>query len=382
MIALQCILDSLCEHGINIFGDKHSAKDCGGRDGPVVNQMAFDDNDEDFIMSLKQFFYTQLDSENKEIRQTAAQGVSKLLIHCRMYSPELLSKLIIIWFTPNEDQAIIQFIGEFLRLYSLAESQGVIVGQSALEEAFVITLQTIYEENLRINSDNLIKFFLKLIADESHVKLADDLVKRLIESEPNKTKLIEDYLLSAISQLNLIEMESKDLDRFEENIKSVEHKLENSKSKKVKQKLSTIKKNIELRRQHLSADSAFADDFRSVDENNDEDIDVDVRPPDNGDGLRVGSDSDADSFRTCPESPLQKKKKTNDTCDRSEPFVETNTSASNFVSNQDNIPVEDIITNADQLMDVLNQTTDTITDQIESQSEPDPRLYDSSMEID
>ncbi|CAG2175398.1 unnamed protein product, partial [Oppiella nova] len=124
IIALQSIFDSLCEHGITLFDDKVDKNGDKSEDNSQVRQLAFDDSDEDFITSLKQFFETQLDSQVAEIRETAVQGVAKLLMHSRLYSPELLSKLVVIWFTPDENQTIVQFIGDFLRLYALAESQG------------------------------------------------------------------------------------------------------------------------------------------------------------------------------------------------------------------------------------------------------------------
>jgi hypothetical protein len=295
---LQSIFDSLCEHGITLFDDKVDKNGDKSEDNSQVRQLAFDDSDEDFITSLKQFFETQLDSRVAEIRETAVQGVAKLLMHSRLYSPELLSKLVVIWFTPDENQTIVQFIGDFLRLYALAESQGVIVGQSALQESFLLTLQTLYEQRLKtINCENLIKFFVNLIDDESHTQLAHDLVNKIMDCDQSMAKLAEDYLLMAVNHLNLMAMSAREMKAFDENIQKIAAKFENSKSKTVKKRLAAIAKKIESRSQQLSADSAFEQDFEPIDDVNEDNVAV--------------NDSDAESFRTCPESqsPPQKRRR-------------------------------------------------------------------------
>ena len=279
LIALESLFDCLCEHGLNIFGN---SKDT---DKEPSLGLSADEQKKDFVKQFNDFFDEHLQSDSNEIRQITIQGICKLLLHSKMYSPELLSKLAIIWFTPDENEPIVQLIGEFLRLYSLAESQGVIIGQSALEEAFLITLQTIADNNLKLDSDRLIRIFMNFIKEDNHIKLGEQLCKTLLDMEViHNNKLAEDYLLSAISQLNLVEFENRDLKRFENSVKQIEDKFANSKSKKVEKKLTLIKNNVKIRGQQLEADSAFAKDFRSDDEK-DENKSDDEGLDENGDNF-------------------------------------------------------------------------------------------------
>ncbi|XP_054156320.1 condensin complex subunit 3-like [Oppia nitens] len=391
MIALQSIFDSLCEHGINIFDDKKDKNGDKTEDNSYIRQLAFDDSDEDFITSLKQFFYTQLESDLFEIKQTAVQGVSKLLIHCRMYSPELLAKLILIWFTPDENQILVQFIGDFLRLYALAESQGVIVGQSAIEESFMITVQTLYDQRMKnINYENLIKFFLNLINDESHPKLATDLTKRMIDCEPQDIKFAEDYLLPAVVHLNLIPMNAKELNHFEYNMKIIVNKFESSKSKIVKKKLSTIMNRIGDRKELMTANEAFERDFEAIDDNDNDDevlVEIGDQNTEANVDLNVGHDSDGgESFKTCPESQSPPQKKRRMTSDNENDFFEANDSELDMtetVTNEtvepvadDNIVIDNTDTNKNNINDSIVDNTednnddneDNIIDNIENDS--------------
>ncbi|CAG2100346.1 unnamed protein product [Medioppia subpectinata] len=392
IISLQSIFDSLCEHGITIFDDKVDKNGLTSEDNSKARQLAFDsdgdedfitslkqffesqlesisednskarqlafdsDGDEDFITSLKQFFESQLESNVWQIRETTVQGVAKLLIHSRLYSPELLSKMIVIWFTPEEKQEIVQFIGDFLRQYALAESLGVIVGQSALQDSFLPTLEILYEQRSetpppkRINAENLIKFFLNLIDDNSHQELAKDLAKRIVDCDQTQTKFAEDYLLLAVTHLNLVSMSNKDLKAFGENMEKIALKFETSKSKAVKKRLVSIVKKIENRGQQLSADTAFEQDFEPIDDIDDT-LDqmsaADVTPPpvpvirtdttadesadplvdeDGDEGQNTAAeanDSDAESFNTCPESQSPPQKRRRLTTD-GESFFDTN----------------------------------------------------------
>ncbi|CAG2178598.1 unnamed protein product, partial [Oppiella nova] len=92
-------------------------------------------------------------------------------------------------------------------------------------------------------------------------------------------------------------MSAREIKAFDENIQKIAAKFENSKSKTVKKRLAAIAKKIESRSQQLSADSAFEQDFEPIDDVNEDNIAV--------------NDSDAESFRTCPESqsPPQKRRR-------------------------------------------------------------------------
>jgi len=91
----------------------------------------------------------------------------------RMFSPQLLSKLIIIWYDNDSAEELRQFLGVFLPIYSGVEMKTNLKGQNAFEECFIQTIETVYNEALNyVNLNNLINFLIALISDEGHKNLA------------------------------------------------------------------------------------------------------------------------------------------------------------------------------------------------------------------
>ncbi|XP_064455076.1 condensin complex subunit 3-like [Ornithodoros turicata] len=91
---------------------------------------------------LVSFFVRFLDAEDGDVRTAAAEGLSMLQIYGHIYSPSLLSRLILLWYNPSTDPNSLfrQTLGAFMAAYSSA-------GQTAarcFEEAFLVTLKTLF----------------------------------------------------------------------------------------------------------------------------------------------------------------------------------------------------------------------------------------------
>ncbi len=98
-----------------------------------------------------------------------------------MYSPQLLSKLILLWYDTDSSDEMRQFLGVFLPIYSGIEMKSNLKGQNAFEECFISTVETVYTEALNyINLDNMINFFIELISDEGHRNLALSIANRFV----------------------------------------------------------------------------------------------------------------------------------------------------------------------------------------------------------
>ncbi|CAG2181370.1 unnamed protein product, partial [Oppiella nova] len=91
-----------------------------------------DDEDEDSFLSLFiDLLEKHLNSELDAIKLITAQGIGKLFILGRMYSPQLLSKLIILWYDPDSSEELRQFLGVFLPIYSGVNMKANLKGENA-----------------------------------------------------------------------------------------------------------------------------------------------------------------------------------------------------------------------------------------------------------
>ncbi|BFZ07082.1 hypothetical protein BsWGS_10121 [Bradybaena similaris] len=124
-----------------------------------------------------------LDNESSELRNIAAEGLSKLLLSGRVVSSKLLSHLLLLWYNPlvEDDEALLQCLGVFFPLYAFSCSSN----QQQVEEAFMPTLCTLLRapptSPLReINEVNVATFLIEL-TDAQH----------LIDNQKSKAKAVE-----------------------------------------------------------------------------------------------------------------------------------------------------------------------------------------------
>ncbi|XP_037775127.1 condensin complex subunit 3-like [Penaeus monodon] len=151
--ALRCAIDLIHLYGLEKFTEaaedicditgipsspKEKEKEKDSKDG-IVNE----EEGGAIISALCQM----MDSENAEVRTTAAEGLCKLLLACRITSSKLLSHLVLMWYNPiTEDDSLLRhMLGVFFPLYA---SYGG-TNQESLCAAVLPTLQTLFNAPTR-----------------------------------------------------------------------------------------------------------------------------------------------------------------------------------------------------------------------------------------
>lgn len=124
---------------------------------------------------------SMLDNESGELQCTVAEGLAKLLLSRRVFSAGLLSRLLLLWYNPlEEDNAPLRnLLGTFFPILAFTDSGN----QQLFEEAFLPTLRTILNAPTtsplsRINVSNVAEFFVEL----THVQ-------RLVSSHTSSTAI-------------------------------------------------------------------------------------------------------------------------------------------------------------------------------------------------
>ncbi|CAG2166755.1 unnamed protein product [Oppiella nova] len=233
-----------------------------------------DDEDEDSFLSLFiDLLEKHLNSELDAIKLITAQGIGKLFILGRMYSPQLLSKLIILWYDPDSSEELRQFLGVFLPIYSGVNMKANLKGENAFEECFIKTVETVYNEALNyVNLDNMINFVLELMSDEGHNVLAKSVANQIITrigANGLDDTLCNKYYLRVLSVLRLTEMTKHDIKEYKLLIKKIERALNKQKvkTKLTVNRLQTIKLKIEKQIdviKHNTSQVSIIEDFGSV----------------------------------------------------------------------------------------------------------------------
>lgn len=151
--ALRCAIDLIHLYGLEKFTEaaedicditgipsspKEKEKEKDSKDG-IVNE----EEGGTIISALCQM----MDSENVEVRTTAAEGLCKLLLACRITSSKLLSHLVLMWYNPiTEDDSLLRhMLGVFFPLYASYGGSN----QESLCAAVLPTLQTLFNAPTR-----------------------------------------------------------------------------------------------------------------------------------------------------------------------------------------------------------------------------------------
>ncbi|XP_076461529.1 condensin complex subunit 3-like isoform X2 [Babylonia areolata] len=106
-----------------------------------------------------------LDSESGELRSVVAEGLAKLLMSGRVFSPALLSRLLLLWYNPlaEDDAQLRHTLGTFFPIFAFTNS----ANQELFEEAFLPTLRTIVNAPTTsplnsVNPTNVADFLVEL----------------------------------------------------------------------------------------------------------------------------------------------------------------------------------------------------------------------------
>lgn len=205
----------------------------------------------EIVESLIDFFVTQLlSSEFESIRQTSVEGFSKLMLLGVVYSPNLLCRLILIWFYPETSSEITQFLSVFLPIYVKSEIRYkhndenlLVTGQLCFLDCFWDTLMVLletkiiqlendqdykifdylpylYEEDSdkslevfrKIDVKNLIQYMLKLSQPKYHQEVLRRTLERmeslLVTGKKDKKSILNSYLeyfVFLCAELNITE---------------------------------------------------------------------------------------------------------------------------------------------------------------------------------
>ncbi|XP_009077639.1 PREDICTED: condensin complex subunit 3, partial [Acanthisitta chloris] len=145
--ALRAVFDQLMLFGIEPFKTRR------GSDSPSENADSRSDNGEEGSKTVEeeedaamahnflQLLCGFLDSEFSELRTEAAEGIAKLMFSGRLISPKLLSRLVLLWYSPmtEDDTRLRHCLGVFFPLFAFADRSN----QECFEEAYFPTLQTL-----------------------------------------------------------------------------------------------------------------------------------------------------------------------------------------------------------------------------------------------
>ncbi|XP_009908748.2 condensin complex subunit 3 [Dryobates pubescens] len=145
--ALKAIFDQLLLFGIEPFktrrGSYSESEDIllGTENSKEESEKKEEEENTATVNSLLQLLSTFLDSEFSELRTVAAEGIAKLMFSGRLVSAKLLSRLVLLWYSPmtEEDARLRNCLGVFFPLFAYATRSN----QECFEEAYLPTLQTL-----------------------------------------------------------------------------------------------------------------------------------------------------------------------------------------------------------------------------------------------
>ena len=213
------------------------------------------EKEDEIIKQLTKFLLRFIRSEEEQTKSISVMGICKLLLLGRIYSPLLLSELILLWYNSSTSQAIQHDIGIFLPIYCLAsvayqiEIPDHFSGQRCLLECFTSTVENVYRlergEQLDVSFDlmrsnyydseidvlNVIDFMLNLLEPANHVTIAFDFCRRLLkilqidrdDEYELKEPFISKYLIRSLESFKLFEMTDEQREELKQLVTAVQN---------------------------------------------------------------------------------------------------------------------------------------------------------------
>lgn len=196
------------------------------------------EKEEEIIKQLTKFLLKFIRSGKEEIKSTSVMAICKLLLLGKIYSPLLLSEIILLWYNSNTSISIQHDIGTFLPIYCQASTlYGIdlpdhLNGQHCLLECFMYTIENFYclergqemETSFtfvhsmyyddEININNVIEFMLNLLEPSNHGKVSIEICERILAilkiERDDEYKLKEpfliNYLIRCLNSFKLFEL--------------------------------------------------------------------------------------------------------------------------------------------------------------------------------
>ncbi|KAJ1523750.1 hypothetical protein ONE63_001583 [Megalurothrips usitatus] len=203
-----------------------------------------------------------LDSASTAMRNLAMEGLYKLLMACRISSSALLSRLILMWYSPvsEGDEALRQPLGAFLTMYSSHCPRS----QETLEQAFLPTLRTLMQAPVtspltQIDQDSVARLFISLTrpgVNKFHSKVCH-IHNNLATSICNEVMDCDDstnigVLLRGLSSLQLSLDDPVYRDELKTLVKRATDVFRTSKEKLFQKHLEKISRQIEMAAEDVS----------------------------------------------------------------------------------------------------------------------------------
>ncbi|XP_023289112.1 condensin complex subunit 3 [Orussus abietinus] len=176
--ALKAVFDLLLLYGLDFFGfGECSIINSTSNNTRTGRVNLHTDSETDDVTSIRQqgtesespdivrILIDLLENTNEEVRTVTAEGFCKLLLHQRIVSARLLSRLIILWFNPisEDDIRMRQCLTSFFHAFAISA----LTSQDMLEKAFMLTLHALvnapaFSPLHEINPLKVSKFILSL----------------------------------------------------------------------------------------------------------------------------------------------------------------------------------------------------------------------------
>lgn len=204
------------------------------------------EKEEEIINQLTKFLLKFIRSGKEEIKSTSVLAICKLLLLGKIYSPLLLSELILLWYNSSTSLPIQHDIGTFLPIYCQASALYSIEipenfnGQHCLLECFMSTVENVYRlergEQLEISFDlmrsnyydndidvqNVIEFMLNLLEPCNHIQIALEFCEKILsilqivrdDEFELREPFISKYLIKSLTSFRIMEATEEQTDRL------------------------------------------------------------------------------------------------------------------------------------------------------------------------
>lgn len=266
--ALTCLFDFLIEHGIDSFvvSDQDANESMANREAnkEIEREAGVEEDGEEsdsdergeltldkFIDLLTNLIDAQFESDSPVIRYHAVEGVAKMLSLGKIYSPRLLTKLIMIWYNDEVEQKTKHFIGVFLPFFAFSDKTRASAGsgQSTFEDCYLDTIKTAYVnskkapeeiENVHCEPqmppsmiDNMITYLSTLLDEHTKVRVfenaLDELLAIIAQEDINEEDIeLARFYLKALTDLDLYAANSDQAARLKNKLEKAKSEMESS----------------------------------------------------------------------------------------------------------------------------------------------------------
>jgi len=180
--------------GSQNIGTDNSETDKADKEDDLNNEEEGDTSAAESVLGVLIMF---LQDESSDLRSIVAEGMAKVMITGRVVSPNVLSRLIILWYNPiSEDDAQLRHcLGSFLPAFAFRSRKN----QEVVEEAFLLTLRTLFNAPTtsplsHIVTSNVIDLFVQLTDIKNMVAFSANQTSNNLHDTTAKLDQYEDFV--------------------------------------------------------------------------------------------------------------------------------------------------------------------------------------------